>query len=271
MRDYFSKLTFISIFTSNCISTEKLPISMAKRLLKIASKNVIKNIPKSRRNDFNIDDFENIFVTIFERFYSIISYHESILYLCINKHGLNSMVNLRTELESTLIFFYLIDPFDDLLEIEKRIEEYDEWVIVQSYKNFQKTKNYKFLECKDMSDYDEIVTTNYNRLKTKYGENIKQFDRPSFLKDKPSIAKKYDFIDTYYHIFKESSATIHGADCNDRIEFNKNDGSYLFRKSGDFGFWPLIHSNLLLGYAIKGISRFLKIEDNILPLLEKVH
>ena len=264
-----NKIRAVWEFTRASFSNNGFDIDTAYQL-KEAAKNCLIYIDYSEKN-FDAENFEDFISDILGVYSTIISYHESIYFLCLAGHGLNSSVLLRTQLEAYLIFYYLISPKTNLKEVEERVNFYRDWMMVRMHLNSKKSKNFELFTINpEHASYLIAVEENYNFVKNKYKATPDLFKKleesQSFLKDKKQVAKEADIESLYMSIFSETSATVHIADISDRkihimdedfegyrYEFSSNDKSMLV--SGI--------SNILLIKAMSGFLEFFEIPMSV--------
>lgn len=266
------KFGYFFRFVKSSLSSNNLPIKQARNLSKFAQSDFFDLIKQGERSDLKVNHFFQFFYLIFERFFAVISFHESITYLCLAKHGLNAMLNLRSQLESMLIIFYFIQPKDNISEIEKRVESYSEWIKIKLYQNFNKSKTLSYLSDIDMSKYESQISHDYFDLEEKYKNDPKGFkslkNSPSFLHNKFKLAEDFGVSDLYDHIFSESSASIHCADNNDRLKFVSGLNCFEYYVRDFDGFWPLVLSNVLLYKTMLTLADFFEASKSIKTKLD---
>lgn len=222
------KIKYILRFIRSSFKTNGFYASKSFALNK-AAKHCISNISYIGRDDLREEHFQEFVAHILGIFSCIVSYQESISFLCLSGHALNSSILLRSQLESRLIFHYLIAEKKDIEETKKRVNEYLDWVMIKMYNNSKKSKDFDlFTISPHHADYLKNVAENYQMVKRKYTDNPQKFkrlnDSQSFLPNKRQIAKDCDIEDLYLGIFSETSATTHLADISDRVIMNIENG-----------------------------------------------
>ena len=272
------KIEFILRFIKSTIYSNGFYSHHSNQLNKIAKK-CIANIDKMERNDIIDIHFEPIVAHILGSFSSVISYQESISFLCLSGHGLNSTILLRTQLEAYLIFFYLIEEKENLNTTEKKVDEYKDWVMVRMYKNSLKSKGFDLFQVNPQhSEYLKNVEENYFFVKSKYDDNLNEFKRiensQSFLKNKREVAKKSEIEDLYLAIFSETSATVHLADISDRMSKHITsdfDGYQYKFSSNQESMMVSGISNILLTKAINDFAEYFELPEAMMKkLLKKI-
>lgn len=265
-----SKLRYILGFIKSCYSDKGLNSRVSYDFNKV-SRECFAYMRDMEREDLKTEHFDSFVAHILGVYSSIISYHDSISYLCLAGHGLNSSILLRSQLESYLIFYYLISPKTDIEEIENRVDAYRDWVMIKMYLNSQKSKNFDLFTLNpEHEPYLQDVERNYNYVKDKYKELPELFEKlkasQSFLKDKRQIAKEADIEDLYLGIFTETSATVHLADISDRMQNESRedfDGySYKFSSNHESMMISGV-SNILLIKAINDFVDFFEYPKDV--------
>ncbi len=183
-----NKLHYIGTFIKTALSSKGADLATAKQLYKVAKKCVVIS-QHTEREDLFVEDFHSFVARILGVFSMIVSYHESIVFLCLSKQALNASILLRTQLEAHLIFCYLINPNENLDEVEERVHEYQDWVCIKMYLNSKKSKDFDLFTLNPMhSLYLQQVEENYATVKTKYSDKPELFKEleksQSFLKNK---------------------------------------------------------------------------------------
>ena len=270
------KIEFIFRFIKSTIYSNGFYSNHSNQINKLAKK-CIENVDKMERKDILDIHFEPIVAYILGAFSSVISYQESISFLCLSGHGLNSTILLRTQLEAYLIFSYLINEKQDLNSTEKKVEEYKDWVMVRMYKNSLKSKGLDLFQVNpEHSEYLNKVKENYFFVKSKYENNTNEFKRiensQSFLKNKREIAKKCEIEDLYLGIFSETSATVHLADISDRMsKYSTSDfDGYEYKFSSNQESMMVSGvSNILLTKAINDFSEYFELPEDLMKKLSK--
>lgn len=263
------KLRYISKFIEESVSAKDCDAKTSYRVNK-AAKRCIEYFGEKQRSDLKTEHFEAFESYLLGVFSSIISYQESVTYLCLAGHGLNSTVLLRSQLEAYLLFNYLIEPQNDLAEIEKRVDEYKDWVMIKMYLNSNKSKQFELFNTNaSHTSYLTSVEENYNFVKEKYKDDPLFNDlkkRQSFVKDKLAVARNRDIEDLYQAIFSESSATVHLADISDRMTpfTTKESDGYIYEFSSKKESPMIISlSNVLLINSIVDFILFFEFEESI--------
>lgn len=264
-----SKLRYIFGFIKSCYSNKGLNSGVSYAFNK-ASRECFIYLKYMERRDLQIEHFDSFIAHILGVYSSIISYHDSISYLCLAGHSLNSSTLLRSQLESYLIFYYLISPKTNIEEIENRVDAYRDWVMIKMYHNSQKSKNFDLFTLNpEHKPYLQDVEKNYNYVKDKYKDFPELFEKlnsQSFLKNKRQIAKEANIEDLYLGIFTETSATVHLADISDRMQNESREGydsySYKFSSNNESMMISGV-SNILLIKAINDFVDFFEYPKDV--------
>lgn len=265
-----TKIYYIIRFIKSTISNKGADLKTSSQLNKIA-KECLGIVQFTERDDLYVEDFHSFIARILGVFTMIVSYHESITFLCLAKQSLNASILLRTQLEAHLILCHLINPSEKIEDVKERVHKYEDWVCIKMYQNSKKSKNFElFTISPQHSLYLENIETNYLAIKEKYINNPNIFrdleKSQSFLSDKRTVAKLNGIEDLYLGIFTETSASVHLADISDRMikeEDEDFDGySYNFNSSSESMMMVGI-SNILLLKSITIYFDFLKIPKEI--------
>lgn len=233
----------------------------------------------TEREDLFVEDFHSFVARVLGVFSMVVSYHESIVFLCLSRQALNASILLRTQLEAHLILCYLINPSENLEEVEQRVHEYQDWVCIKMYLNSKKSKDFDLFTLNPThSLYLQQVEENYARVKAKYNDNLDRFKEleksQSFLKNKREVAKQNDIEDLYMGVFSETSATVHLADISDRMieQVTEEFDGYRYEfGSANEAMMMVGISNLILTKSITMYFNFLKIPKGLQrSLLRKI-
>jgi hypothetical protein len=262
-------------FTKFCFSEHGAQIKEARKLTKIGM-TILKFLPQSTREDLMIEHLEPFVSHILGIYYAAVGHHDSIQALTLSGHSLNSMILLRSQLETVLTFFYVTEPQTDLKEVYKRTDRYRDWVVVKMKYNMDRSLKFDLVEALLPDDFKSTIQENYEIIKSKYLDSASNFTKlensHNFLTEvqREALAKTFHIEALYHHIYAESSASIHFADIGDRMQETEPLGySYAIRyKHG--AFWPVMLSNLLQFNCIKQFGVFFGIESFLTPRLQAV-
>jgi hypothetical protein len=262
-------------FTKYCFSERGDQLKEARQLTKLGM-SILSYLPQSKRDDIQVEHFEPFVAHILGIYYTTLGHHDSIQSLALSGHSLDSMIILRSQLESILVFFYVTEPQDNLFEVYNRTDMYRDWVAIKMKQNMDKSAKLDLFRLILKDDFKTSVNDNYEIVKEKYAEIPSEFNRlekaHNFLSHqlRESVATKFGVLGPYNHIYAESSATIHFADIGDRMR-STEDAMYRFTIRNKQGaFWPITLSNLLQFKCIKQFGVFFGIESIITPLIEKI-
>jgi len=230
---------------------------------------------ESGRSDLKEHHFETVLAPLLNLYFQTLSYHDAVLLLVRQEHGLNAMTLVRPQLEGLITLLHLLAEGNSLHEVERRIAEYEEWIQVKQWLNSQSSRDLSLSEITPgHEDYHRQVEENYRKIASRYDNRAKDLKRlqnsTSFVRDKPSVARAAGFEDLYRYIVAECSASIHVADYGDRMTPSTIKGfvGYRFRvRSLKETTWPLVLSNLVLLHSVAGLSKFLEIDQVIMPAL----
>ncbi|PIP95182.1 MAG: hypothetical protein COW00_13590 [Bdellovibrio sp. CG12_big_fil_rev_8_21_14_0_65_39_13] len=248
-----------------------LPLSQSKKLTDIA-KNIIEYCKQSNRDDLQVRNFFEFFADILGIHYTSIAHHESIKQLCITNYGLEALMLLRPQFDSFLKVAHFFEPKDDLNEIHKRVEEFEDWRIIKMSQNLNKSKNFDLFKALPNKSYDKDILKLRKKIQEKYKCNHEKFEelskRNHFLSSEQikSLTKNLNIFDFYNHVKAESSASLHVTDLSDRMRESERDSfdGYTFQiKIQGSGFYPLHLSNLILVHQLMCWADFFDIKDII--------
>lgn len=96
-------------FTNYCFSERGDQLKEARQLTKLGM-GIMSYLPQSTRDDLKVEHFEPFVAHILGIYYSTLGHHDSIQSLALSGHSLDSMIILRSQLESILVFFYVTEP-----------------------------------------------------------------------------------------------------------------------------------------------------------------
>jgi hypothetical protein len=279
MKQYFSaigsKLHHSFQFALYCFSERGKEIKEARMLYKFAMGSM-SFFSESTREDIGGEDIEPFLGHILGVYYSSIGHHDAVQKLALSGHSLDSLILLRTQLETILAFFYLTEPHDNLLEIFKRTERHRHWIAVKMKQNMDESLKLNLLPNFINEDYRNSVNRNYDIVLKEYStspQEIKNFEKASsFLTrhERETIASKFGIEGFYNHIFAESSASIHFADIGDRMQQIEPGRFRYTTRNAHTAFWPLMLSNLLQVKCIQQFGKFFGVEPIITPRLQDI-
>jgi len=269
------KLYHLSQFARFCFSERGEEIKEARKLTKLGIA-AIKIFPQSTREDLMTEYLEPFIAHVLGIYYRAISHHDSIQSHALSGHGLNTMILLRSQLETILTFLYITQPQTDLDEVYKRTDKYRDWVVIKMKQNMEQSHKFDFAQKISRSDFTDNINNNFKIVKDKYINLPKEFSRleksSNFLsrEQRETLAKQFAIEGLYHHIYAESSASIHFADISDCMEeIDSFNYSYTIRhKNG--AFWPIFISNILQFYLIRQFSVFFGIDSILLPRLKAI-
>jgi len=264
-------------FTKNCFTERGFQLKEARKIRKLSEK-TLDMMNSYGWSETEIDFFHSTFAPIFGFYYGTISYHDSIQTLSLSGHALNAMNLLRPHLEALLLLVYILENRDDLIKMENKVYDYFDWVIVKMKINTDQSFKSELARIILTEDTMEKVKNNFNEIKSKYANNPKGFKKllkmNSFLnsKERLRLSKKINIEGLYHHIYAESSAVIHFADIEHRMEASSEhlDGyTYDIRKK-NAAVWPILISNLLQVNCIMQLSKIFHKEDITKQKLESI-
>jgi hypothetical protein len=262
-------------FTKFCFSERGAQIKEARKLTKLGMA-VIKFFPQSTREDLMIEHFEPFVAHILGIYYAAVCHHDSVQTLTLSGHSLNSMMLLRSQLETVLTFFYVTQPQADLDEVYRRTDRYRDWVVVKMKKNMERSLRLDLVQALLRDDFKNTIRDNYDIIKEKYLDSPSDFslleNSHNFLSraQREDLAKAFRIEELYHHIYAESSASIHFADISDRMQ-ETEPLRYCYTIRHKHGaLWPVMLSNLLQFNCIKQFGVFFGIESILTPRLRTI-
>lgn len=271
-----SKLHHWCTFTKSCFSTYNPLLKDARELSKIVQKSMIL-LNESDRIAILERYFDPSIAHIIGMYLTIYSWHEGIQILGVSNQKLNALTFIRPQLEALLIFLFFTEPNDDMVEVEERVENYLDWVIVKMYQNMTRSSKFHLVKIvPGMKEYEETVRTNYEYVKKKYeysGKKLKALENSySFIPNKRKLAKSQGIEDLYSHVYAETSATIHIADISDRMYYHRDSTKvgYIYNSIPENAVWQMALSNKIEVVGIRRFGKFFGIEQQITKLLSKV-
>jgi hypothetical protein len=270
------KLYHWLVFTKDCFQTYNPLLKDSRELSKIVKRSLVL-LKESNRSAIIKKYSDHIFAHIVGMYLTILSWHEGIQLLGLSNQRLNMLAFLRPELDALLIFLFFLEPKDNVNEIEKRVNQYIDWIKVKMFQNMERSSKLSIVDIiPGMEEYKNEVRANYEKVKEKYKHLDKEWRvleaTSSFLSNKNKLAKLYGIEDFYNHVYTEASATIHIADISDRMQYymDSNKAGYIYDLTPSSAFWQLALSNKVLIISIEKFAKFFGLERQINKLLNKV-
>jgi len=260
-------------FTKFCFSERGDQIREARQLTKLGM-SVFSLLPQSSRDDLRIEHFDPFVAHVFGIYLSAVGHHDAVQTITLAGHSLDSMILLRSHLETLLVFFYVTEPQDDLDQVFLRTDKYRDWVVIKMKQNFERSLKLDLVRSIVQDSFKGKVFENYAIVQEKYLdeeaelhrlENLNNFLNPA---ERRAVATKFGIEDLYEHIYAESSASIHFADIGDRM-YEISDSKYRYtirHKNG--AFWPVMLTNMLQFKCIQQFGMFFGVEGQLTPKLQ---
>jgi hypothetical protein len=259
-------------FTKFCFCERGSQEKEARQITKLGM-SVLSLLPQSMRQDLRLQDFQAFVAHIYGIYLTALTKHDSVQVLTLSGHSVDSMMLLRSQLETVLAFLYVTEPQDDRREVYKRIDRYRDWVVVKMEQNMESSLKLNLVQVLVEEDFITTVRGNYELVKAKYGGSSSEFVKlekaHNFLSppERELIADRFGIEDLYHHIYSESSASIHFADISARMHKIGEFGYHYPIREKHGAFWPLMLSNLLQFHCILQFGKFFGIDSILVPKL----
>jgi hypothetical protein len=262
-------------FTKFCFSERGDQIREARQLTKLGM-SVFSVLPQSSRDDLRIEHFEPFVAHIFGIYFSAVGHHDAVQTITLAGHSLDSMILLRSHLETLLAFFYVTEPQNDLGQVFLRTDKYRDWVVIKMKQNIERSLKLDLVRAIVKDSFKGKVFDNYALVQEKYLDEQAELHRlenlNNFLSraEREAIASKFGIEDLYQHIYAESSASIHFADIGDRMQEIGNSRYHYTIRYKHGAFWPVMLSNMLQFKCIQHFGKFFVVESLLTPKLQTI-
>lgn len=167
MRTLILKLYHWWQFTKNCFRIQNPFLLQAKKLIQVSNKAI--RLSNTSKRAFIFQEYGNAWLPcMFGIYFTAVNYHKTVQTLALSGYGLNALHIVRSQLETLLIFCHFTEPGEDFIEIDRRVTQYLDWLVVKMYVNMVKSSDFPVLQA--LSNYEcyvQQVKNNYHELEKK--------------------------------------------------------------------------------------------------------